>query len=83
MLTGPEAGITRDSIPVEWKWRRPRRCGWSIPPACAARSRIEAKLEALSVADTLDTIRLCRRGGDRARRRRHAREAGPRRSPAG
>jgi GTP-binding protein len=55
VLTGPEAGITRDSIRVEWQWRA------ADPPdrhrRHAPRSRIEAKLEAASVADTLDAIR--------------------------
>src|SRR6185369_8465783 len=57
MLTGPEAGITRDSIRVEWEWKgRPVRLVDTA--GMRRRSRIEAKLEAASVADTLDTIRL-------------------------
>ena len=57
MLTGPEAGITRDSIRVEWQWRgRPIRLVDTA--GMRRRSRIDAKLEAASVADTLDTIRL-------------------------
>jgi GTP-binding protein len=57
MLTGPEAGITRDSIRVEWQWRgRPVRLVDTA--GMRRRSRIDAKLEAASVADTLDTIRL-------------------------
>ena len=32
LLTGPEAGITRDAIPVDWEWTA-RRCVWSTPPA--------------------------------------------------
>ena len=57
MLTGPEAGITRDAIRVEWQWR-----GTPIRLIDTAgmrrRSRIDEKLEAASVADTLDAIRL-------------------------
>jgi GTP-binding protein len=57
VLTGPEAGITRDAIRVEWNWK-----GHDVRLVDTAgmrrRSRIEAKLEAASVADTLDTIRL-------------------------
>ena len=57
VLTGPEAGITRDAIRVEWNWK-----GHAVRLVDTAgmrrRSRIEAKLEAASVADTLDTIRL-------------------------
>jgi GTPase len=57
VLTGPEAGITRDSIRVEWQWRgRPIRL---IDTAgMRRRSRIDKRLEAASVADTLDAIRL-------------------------
>ena len=57
VLTGPEAGITRDAIRVEWQWKgRPVRLVDTA--GMRRRSRIEAKLEAASVADTLDTIRL-------------------------
>jgi GTP-binding protein len=57
MLTGPEAGITRDSIRVEWQWRgRPVRLVDTA--GMRRRSRIDARLEAASVADTLDAIRL-------------------------
>ena len=57
VLTGPEAGITRDAIRVEWQWRgRPVRLVDTA--GMRRRSRIEAKLEAASVADTLDAIRL-------------------------
>ena len=57
VLTGPEAGITRDAIRVEWEWKgRPVRLVDTA--GMRRRSRIEAKLEAASVADTLDTIRL-------------------------
>jgi GTPase len=57
VLTGPEAGITRDAIRVEWQWRgRPVRLVDTA--GMRRRSRIDAKLEAASVADTLDTIRL-------------------------
>ncbi|MCA0305295.1 MAG: ribosome biogenesis GTPase Der [Proteobacteria bacterium] len=57
VLTGPEAGITRDAIRVEWEWKgKPVRLVDTA--GMRRRSRIEAKLEAASVADTLDTIRL-------------------------
>ena len=57
VLTGPEAGITRDAIRVDWQWRgRPVRLVDTA--GMRRRSRIEEKLEAASVADTLDTIRL-------------------------
>jgi GTP-binding protein len=57
VLTGPEAGITRDAIRVEWQWHgRPIRLVDTA--GMRRRSRIEARLEAASVADTLDAIRL-------------------------
>jgi GTP-binding protein len=57
VLTGPEAGITRDAIRVEWQWKD-RAVRLVDTAGMRRRSRIEAKLEAASVADTLDTIRL-------------------------
>jgi len=57
VLTGPEAGITRDSIRVEWQWRD-RKIRLIDTAGMRRRSRIEEKLEAASVADTLDAIRL-------------------------
>jgi GTP-binding protein len=57
VLTGPEAGITRDSIRVEWQWRN-RKVRLIDTAGMRRRSRIDAKLEAASVADTLDAIRL-------------------------
>ena len=57
LLTGPEAGITRDAIAVEWRWRgKPVRL---IDTAGLRRkAKVEAKLEKLSVADTLRAIRF-------------------------
>lgn len=57
VLTGPEAGITRDAIRVEWQWQG-RAVRLVDTAGMRRRSRIEARLEAASVADTLDTIRL-------------------------
>ena len=39
MITGPEAGITRDSISIDWEWEGTARCGWSTPRACASAPR--------------------------------------------
>src|SRR6185295_13726205 len=57
VLTGPEPGITRDAIAIDWKWRgRPVRL---IDTAgMRRRARIEARLERLSVADTLRVVRF-------------------------
>lgn len=56
MLTGPEAGITRDAIESEWSWRgRPLRL---VDTAGLRRkSRIDDRLERMSTADTLRVIR--------------------------
>ncbi|MEJ8573387.1 ribosome biogenesis GTPase Der [Microbaculum marinum] len=56
MLTGPEAGITRDSISVDWQWKgRPVRL---VDTAGLRRkARVQAKLEKLSVGDALRAIR--------------------------
>ncbi len=57
LLTGPEAGITRDAIAVDWDWR-----GRSIRLVDTAgmrrRPRVDGKIEQLSVADALRTIRF-------------------------
>jgi GTP-binding protein len=57
LLTGPEAGITRDAIAValEWKGREFRLFDTA---GMRRRARIEEKLEKLSVADTLNAIRF-------------------------
>jgi GTP-binding protein len=57
VLTGPEAGITRDSIRVEWEWRG-RKIRLIDTAGMRRRSRIDHRLEEMSVADTLDAIRL-------------------------
>ena len=57
VLTGPEAGITHDSIRVEWEWRG-RKIRLVDTAGMRRRSRIDKRLEAASVADTLDAIRL-------------------------
>jgi GTPase len=55
MITGPEAGITRDSIAIEWEWQgRPVRL---IDTAgLRRRAKVEDKLERLSAADTRRAI---------------------------
>jgi GTP-binding protein len=62
LLTGPEAGITRDAISIDWSWQdregRDRRVRLVDTAGLRRRPRIEEKLEKLSVADTLRTIRF-------------------------
>lgn len=55
MITGPEAGITRDSISIDWEWKdRPVRL---IDTAGLRRkAKVEDKLERLSAADTQRAI---------------------------
>jgi GTP-binding protein len=57
LLTGPEAGITRDAIAIEWTWRDH---AFKIIDTAGLRRRpkIEGKLEKLSAADTLRAIRF-------------------------
>jgi len=57
LLTGPQAGITRDAIAVDWSWEgRPVRL---VDTAGLRRkAHVEEKLEKLSTADTLRAIRF-------------------------
>lgn len=57
LLTGPEAGITRDSISVDWEWRG-RRIKLFDTAGMRRRSRVQEKLEKLSVSDGLRAIRF-------------------------
>jgi GTPase len=57
LLTGPEAGITRDSISVELTWNG-RQFLMHDTAGLRRRSRIEDKLEKLSVSDALEAIRF-------------------------
>lgn len=57
LLTGPEAGITRDSISVEWDWRG-RTIKMFDTAGMRRKARVQEKLEKLSVADTLRAVRF-------------------------
>jgi GTP-binding protein len=57
LLTGPEAGITRDAIAVDIAWRG-RHLRLHDTAGLRRRSRIEQKLEKLSVADALNAVRF-------------------------
>ena len=55
MITGPEAGITRDSISLDWEWEgRPVRLVDTA--GLRKRAKVEDKLERLSAADTRRAI---------------------------
>ncbi|MEN8722425.1 MAG: ribosome biogenesis GTPase Der [Alphaproteobacteria bacterium] len=73
LLTGPEAGITRDSISVEWEWQKnegskPFRDHTQMPErrnlklfdtaGMRKRARVKSKIEKLSVADGLRAVRF-------------------------
>jgi GTP-binding protein len=57
LLVGPEAGITRDSISVEWSWRG-RTIKMFDTAGMRRRAKVTEKLEKLSVADTLRAVRF-------------------------
>jgi len=57
LLTGPEAGITRDSISVDLDWHG-RAFRLYDTAGMRRKSRIDEKLEKLSVADALNAIRF-------------------------
>jgi GTP-binding protein len=57
LLTGPEAGITRDSISVDWEWQgRPVKLFDTA--GLRRKARVQDKLEKLSVADALRAVRF-------------------------
>jgi GTPase len=56
VLTGPEPGITRDAIAVDWRWRG-RAIRLFDTAGMRRRARIEERLERLSVADTRRAVR--------------------------
>jgi GTPase len=57
LLTGPEAGITRDAIAVDLRWRDG---SFRVHDTAGLRrrARVEGKLEKLSVADALQAVRF-------------------------
>ena len=55
MITGPEAGITRDSIAIDWQWNG-RAVKLVDTAGLRKRAKIEDKLEKLSAADTRRAI---------------------------
>ncbi len=55
MITGPEAGITRDSISIEWEWQD-RKVRLIDTAGLRKRPKVVDKLERLSAADTRRAI---------------------------
>ncbi|MFL6829981.1 MAG: ribosome biogenesis GTPase Der [Sphingomicrobium sp.] len=60
MITGPEAGITRDSISLDWEWPGPsgemRPVRLVDTAGLRKRAKVDDKLERLSAADTKRAI---------------------------
>ncbi|MGB7432055.1 MAG: ribosome biogenesis GTPase Der, partial [Ahrensia sp.] len=57
LLTGPEAGITRDSISVDWEWKG-RKVRLYDTAGMRRKARVQEKLEKMSVGDALRAIRF-------------------------
>jgi GTP-binding protein len=58
MITGPEPGLTRDAVSVEWTDASGLPVRLVDTAGLRRKARIEAKLEKLSVAATLDALRM-------------------------
>ncbi|WP_375421861.1 ribosome biogenesis GTPase Der [uncultured Sphingomonas sp.] len=60
MITGPEAGITRDSIAIDWLWEpaggEPRQVRLIDTAGMRKRAKVQDKLEKMSVADALHAV---------------------------
>jgi len=57
LLTGPEAGITRDAISIPWTWHD-RNFELFDTAGLRRKARVQNKLEKLAVADALRAIRF-------------------------
>ncbi len=57
LLTGPEAGITRDSISVDWAWNG-RTIRLFDTAGMRRKAKVQEKLEKLSVSDGLRAIKF-------------------------
>jgi len=57
LLTGPEAGITRDSISVDWEWEG-RTIRLFDTAGMRRKAKVQEKLEKLSVSDGLRAIKF-------------------------
>lgn len=60
LITGPEAGITRDSISIDWMWPSPEGRERAVRLIDTAglrkKAKIEDKLEKLSASDTMRAV---------------------------
>ena len=57
MLTGPEAGITRDAIANDWEWQGRKIKLWDTA-GIRRKGKVKEKLEKLSVSDALRAVKF-------------------------
>ncbi|HHL43113.1 MAG TPA: ribosome biogenesis GTPase Der [Hellea balneolensis] len=57
LLTGPEAGVTRDAITIDWVWEG-RRVQLHDTAGMRKRAKVQAHLEKMSVNETLRAIKF-------------------------
>lgn len=57
VITGPEAGLTRDAIAADWEWGG-RRFRLVDTAGLRKKARVNNKIEEMAVADTMRAIRL-------------------------
>jgi GTP-binding protein len=57
LLTGPEAGITRDAIAIDWEYKDRKIALWDTA-GIRKKARVRDKLEKLSVADGLRAVKF-------------------------
>jgi GTP-binding protein len=56
MLTGPEAGITRDSIQIDWEWEG-RKVRLVDTAGLRRKARVQERLERMSTAETIRSLK--------------------------
>ncbi len=56
LLTGPEAGITRDSISIDWEWEG-RRIRLVDTAGLRRKARVQERLERMSTAETIRSLK--------------------------
>ena len=57
LLTGPEAGVTRDSITVDWDWHG-RRVQFHDTAGLRKKAKVQDRLEKMSTADSIRAIKF-------------------------
>ncbi len=56
LLTGPEAGITRDSVSIDWEWED-RRIRLVDTAGLRRKARVQDKLEVMSTGETIRSLK--------------------------